>query len=249
MNNTATTKDPASGPARKGGGCLRLIVAGLVLVCVAAGWVYWLWVSEPVYWQEHKRFLETYPPAQRLEMAQAVERKILDKLSAVATGKADSGVKSTLFLSIEEINAWIDQRLSEWATNQGKEVPEYVTEPMVAIVDQQLVAAFRLVNPPVDQVVSIVTRVMIDQGVATVKVENVFGGRLEVPGAKAMAQAIETSAGDSEFGGVVRKVTEAFDGVQFDPVVKLNGQKIQVVAFELQEHGAMITFELVEDKG
>jgi len=225
------------------------MMAGLVLVCLTVGWAYWLWVSEPVYWREHKRFLETYTPAQRLEVAHAVEQKILEKLSEVATGRAGAGVKSTLFLSIDEINAWIDQRLSEWAENQGKQIPEYVTEPMVAIVDRQLVAVFMMVKPPVEQVVSIVTQVTIDQGIATVKVENVFGGRLEVPGAKAMAHAIEASAGDSEFGGVVRQVTEAFDGVEFTPVIKLNGQKIRAVAFELQDHGAMITFELVEDQG
>lgn len=260
-------------PKRRKGGCLKLILLALILSVTAAGWFYWLWQSEPEYWDRQQRFLEKHPSQERLAMAQSVETRVLQELDSTAApgsnteqnqaeppGDSSSPGTQTkapadepdaprqISFTVEEVNAWLDQRLEHWARTRGLNIPEFVKEPMIAIEDQKLVVAFHLDKPPIDQVVSVVTSVELKGGKAVLAVEGVRGGRFNVPGVKAASEAIKTGASGSELAEVAQKIVEVFDGKSFEPVIERNGQKLEVIDLELEEDGARVTIKPATSK-
>lgn len=248
---------------------LLLILLGLL--CLGGIRVYWLWQTPPTYWQEHQQFLQQTTAEKRMETAQSVEQRILDQLSFVsnetstlarsshtqvqaadasnvisaAIGSADPNKTKVVFITLEEINAWMDQRLRDWSSHQGTVIPDYVSDPMVAIEGENLVLAFRFDRSDFQQVISAVTRVQIEQGQsgkagkATIQIVKIRTGRLSVPGAKAMSGAIgKTGDVSSGFAKVATEITEAFDGMVFDPLIKISQQKVRMVSFSLSQNPA-----------
>lgn len=253
-----------------------MLALGLLAV-LGGGWCYWLWRSEPVYWQQHAQYIENTTPEARMATAQAVEQRLLDEISYTPAGDgADSGgnaggtakaervasgvverVADTadgkgddvdpdapreVFLSIREINAWVDQRLDQWVKHQGSKMPGFIQKPMLTVEDDHLVIAFRFVHPPIDQIISVLSDVEIepDKGQAVMRVRGVRGGRLRIPGVKAVTSAVQDKAGEGDFKDIAAKVTEAFDGRSFDPLLDLNNRKIRLVGFELQPEGVKL---------
>ncbi len=251
----------------------------LVLVALVVGRGYWLWRSPPVYWQDHQQYLQRTTVQERLALAQSVERRILEEFNAVPVnspassntsnvsnvsqgndavtaliGTVQPHVTKTVSLSIEEVNAWIDQRLKDWASNQGTSIPEYVTDPMVAIEGDNLVIAFKFDKPNLKQVVSAVTRIEIDKsqndqaGQARIRIVKIKGGRLRIPAVKTLSQAVEKQAkSSSELADMASKITETFDGQIFDPVLKLNNQKIRIVSLQLKHEPRGIELSIKRD--
>ncbi len=266
-------------PKKRCVGCGSVILIVLVLSGVVGAWCYWLWKSEPTYWVEHEKYLQSTTPEQRLVIAESVEKRIFDKLSAVVSSGGAGGSSSaagsggqgsgsakniedgvaaamaenpdavhSLLLTTEEINAWMNQRLDGWASNQGVSIPDFIEEPMLAIEGENLVIAFRFEKPPISQVVSLVSRVVIKKGEAIIQVRGIRGGRLRMPGVKAASKAVGSRGGSSEFAKAAEKITEVFDGKAFDPVIKLNHKKIRMLSFVLQKDGALIKFKAVPKK-
>jgi len=262
----------AKPPKHRKMGCGTVLLVITVISALCGAWGYWLWKSEPVYWQEHKQYLEKSTPQERLALAESVERRVLDKISfapvkgpmgggdgtashggAGEGGLAASGAETTsnrpakttkeVFLTIEEINAWMDQRLKDWASNQGMNIPDFVKDPMVAIEDDYLILAFKFEKPPISQVVSVMTTVVIEENEAKIQVEGVRGGRLKIPGVKAAANAVGARGGESGLADIAAKITKAFDGKTFNPLLKLNSQKIRMISFELKPDGALLTLK------
>ncbi len=230
-------------------------------------WAYWMWKSEPVYWQERREYLQQTTPAQRMAIAESIEQRLLNKLNLASgsahqaqgtgggmqimtAGDSPPGVQRAgdpqateqdIFLTTDEMNAWMDQRLTDWAGNQGIRIPPFVESPMLAVEGENLVIAFKVVKPPIRQIMSIVCEVVIDSGQATTRVMSVRGGRLKLPGVQAASSVLQNSQSESKFAQTAAKIKEAFDGKSFDPVLKLSNQKIQLVAFKLKKDGAMLT--------
>lgn len=251
----ATQPDTPQPPAPRGPkmGC-RTVVLLFLIICSLAGMAgYWLWKSEPGYWNQRKNFLSELNVHQRMEIAQSVERRFLEAINVASNGldhvvgASDSGeasaVSHDVLLTADEINAWLDQRLAGWAANQGIAIPDYINEPMVAINGDHLIIAFRLEHPPLSQIVSVTTSVEIQDGQAELRVEAIHGGRLRVPGVKAVSDAVHNSGSESEFASVAAKITEAFDGKVLDPVIKLNHQKIRITAIKIQPKGVRLTLK------
>ena len=232
----------------------RILLFLIVVLTLSGGWAYWLWRSEPAYWQQRRSFFEQHTPQERMALAESVEQRILATLSDVsisAAGEskdaADSGTdkdKDTVFLTMDEINAWIDQRLYEWAANQGSVIPEFITNPMLAIDDDELVIAFLYDSPSMQQVFSITCDVVLEDDQAVIKVLNVSGGRLQIPAVRVASRAVGQVQGkESEMAQMTDRITEAFDGMAFDPILKLGQQKVRLKAFELELDGARLVFE------
>lgn len=239
-----------------------LLLVLLGLLCLGGGRMYWLWKTPPVYWQKHQQFLEQTSPEKRMAIAQLVEQRILDQLSFVSSEpsrrvggelagtenailSAAVGTGNVVFITLEEINAWLDQRLRDWAGHQGRAIPDYVSDPMVAIEGENLILAFRFDQPEFKQVISAVTRIQIETGSsdktgnATVQVLKIRTGQLAIPGIKAMSGAIgKKSEASSGFAKVAAEITEAFDGMSFDPLIKISQQKVRMVSFTLKQNPA-----------
>lgn len=231
----------------------RILLFLVVVLALGGGWSYWLWRSEPVYWQQRRAFFEQHTPEQRMVLAESVEQRILAALSDVSIAAAseskdaansDTEPDGTVFLTIDEINAWVDQRLYDWAANQGSTIPEFITDPMLAIVDGELVIAFLYDSPSMRQVFGIKCDVLLEDDQAVIKVLSVSGGRLHIPGVQAASRAVGQIQGqESEMTQMTARITEAFDGMAFDPILNLGQQKVQLKAFELEADGARLVFE------
>ena len=256
---------------------LLLILLGLI--CLSGLRVYWLWKTPPAYWQEHQQFLQRTDPERRMEMAQSVEQRILNQLTFVHStdqraGADGSNVVDTVigsvnpdetkivFITLEEINAWMDQRLKDWASHQGMKIPDYVSDPMVAIEGEEPRFAFKFERPDFQQVISAVTRVQIkaaassnetndaeeteeaneqDRGdKATVQVIKIRTGKLRIPGVKIVTDVVGGGhkEGSPGFAKVASDIKKMFDGAAFDPLIKISKQKIRIVSFVLKHEPA-----------
>ena len=247
--------DTESKPVVKRRGRLRAVIFLLLLIVSLGGlWCYWLWKSEPEYWQHRADFRLTTPINQRRIIAQTVEQRILERLdvalangrsATVSSSQVDGSVEEELFLTFDEINVWIDERLDDWIANQGAEVPGFLKDPMLAAEGQNLIVAFEYVNHPFRQVVSMISRVNItDGGEAVIRVQGVRAGCLPIPGAKAVSQAVVKGGIYHEgFSQVADHITEAFDGRTFDPVLKVHNQKVRLSGFELKPSGARLSIQ------
>lgn len=172
------------------------------------------------------------------------EGQAATKVSAKTVKNPDA--VHSLLMTTNELNAWMDQRLDGWAANQGLTIPDFIEEPMLAIEGKDMVIAFRYKKPPISQVVSLVSRVEIEKGEAIIRVRGVRGGRLRLPGVKAASKVVGSRGGNSKIGDIAEKITEVFDGKTFDPVIKLNHQRIRMLSFVLQKDGALIKFKAVQ---
>lgn len=202
-----------------------------------------------------------------MAIAQSVERWFLDRLSVVAESvnapdnegvgqavntshAAGPGQTKVVFLTLEEINAWMDQRLRDWASNQGSEIPDYISDPMVAIEGDNLVFAFQFDKPEFRQVVSAVTKVEINKQrsdeseQARIRVVEVRMGRLGLSAVRAVGGADESSA----LAEIATGITDALDGKVFDPVVRINRQKVRAVSFKLKHEPLGMELTLKAEK-
>ena len=226
----------------------RILLFLIVVLTLSGGWAYWLWRSEPVYWQQRRSFFEQHTPEERMALAESVEQRILATLSDVSIAAASESEEAvdenTVFLTMDEINAWIDQRLYDWAANQGSTIPDFITDPMLAIDNGDLVIAFLYDSPSMPQVFGIQCDVVLKDDQAMIKVIGVSGGRLQIPAAQAASRVVGRVQGqESKVARMTDQITEAFDGMVFDPILKLGQQKVLLKAFELEPDGARLVFE------
>lgn len=222
---------------------LGVLVLFLVLVW---GWAYWLWRSEPAYWQRRRSFVQTHTARQRMAVGESVEQRILAALSDVSVAAAGhrAGSQDSLFLSVDEINAWIDQRLYGWAANQGLDISESVEDPMLAIVDANLVIAFLYDTPQRRQIYSFQCEVLIQGDQAVIQVIAVSGGRLRIPVVNTVTRVMGWLRGQgSDIAQVAGNLDKAFEGMAFDPILNVGQQKVLLKAFEWEPDGARLVFE------
>jgi len=251
-------------------GKVRVRTILLLLLCVVGLLslrVYWLWSTPPDYWQENQQYLQETSSEKRMELAQSVEQRILDLFSFApeqdsmnrsvdkGTGQAGNGSdiagnvigtigpKQTkvVFVSLNEINAWMDQRLGDWASNQGSSIPDFVSDPMVAFEGENLIFAFKFDRPEFQQVISAVTTIEIDKGMtdkpgqARIRVIKIRTGQLGIPGVKQVSSAIASgSDSSSDLAEAISGIKEAFDGKAFDPLIKINRQKVRMISFKIK---------------
>ena len=238
----------------------RVLLVLVVVLAVGGGWAYWLWQSEPAYWQQRQSFLDQHTAQQRMALAESVEQRILAALSDVSiAGTSESAVTSnsdaksgdsdaesgdTVFLTTDEINAWFDQRLYDWAAHQGTTIPDFITNPMLAIVGDELVIAFLYESPSMRQIFSVKCDVLLEGDQAVIQVMGVSGGRLTIPAVQTASRAVGRIQGkESEIAQMTAKIAAAFDGMVFDPILKLGQQKVLLKSFELEPDGARLVFE------
>ena len=222
----------------------KVLVLVIAFFCVTAISGYALLRAEPSYWKQRRRFLQSHTPQQLMEMGESLERRLLAGLTGVSTAAnsvealdvADQGPR-VVRISVDEVNAWLDQRLKGWLGNQGHKLPKEVKEPMIAIEDDNLVIAFRYQTKGFDQIVSGFFGIRIlEDGQAKVERRGISGGKLPLP-AETITQQLSHSDKPSSQTAQAAKLLEAIDGKAFDPVVTVDEHLIRILDIKLQPDG------------
>ncbi len=138
-------------------------------------------------------------------------------------------------VTMNEINAWMDRRLTAWLRDQGKHLPNQVHNPMLAQQGDQFVLAFRYRNAHVNQVVSLKFDVEFTlQGQAKIKLDEVKGGRLTLP-----ARTLTRHGQNLNIPGAreLQRLARAFDGMKLDPVVEIDNEQVRITDMRLSGEG------------
>ena len=239
---------------------LTLILLGVMaVICIGAAAGYWLWATEPTHWTENQAFLKQHSKQQLADKAERLEKRMADELSLLsvaasqqqralraskqanghaATTSSDAALKpamKTIKVSIDEANAWLNQRLEGWLINQGHSLPDDISEPMISSHDGKLVAAFRYSHPEITQVVSMYFDINVaPDGMAELKLQSVTGGNLPLP-----MQQIAERMGDSQSA---QRMAQAFEGQRFEPIKSIdNNKQMRLMDFEAAEDGLQFT--------
>lgn len=120
-----------------------LVALAAVLGGVIAAW--WAWTqfnATPDYWQVID---ETDPDV--AERAADFETWISNALTAV---REDDGVWQ-MRIEQQRVNEWLATRLWDWEANQDFDLPDWLTHPMVAFREQQVIAAAEVMLPEDEQ--------------------------------------------------------------------------------------------------
>ena len=225
-----------------------LLILVFAIFCAMGLGGYGLLKAEPSYWKQRRAFLESHTPEQLMKMAEALERRLLAGLTGVSTS-ADSGDRvdgssgggaRTVRISTDEVNAWLDQRLGGWLSNQGKKLPKQMREPMIAVADDSLIFAFRYVGQNLDQIVSGIFSIEIQPDrQASVRLRGIRGGNLPLP-AGTITHSLAGGDDDSQ-ASQAAKMLEALDGQSFDPVITVDAQKIRILEIHLRPQQINLT--------
>ena len=172
----------------KGKSIARRIVRGVVLLVVVvglvAGYLWWRWSSVPAYWEDNRAFLESTDGAQLSRMAEVVEKRVPMDVSRIEVADTE-----TVRLTFEDMNAWLAQRMNGWLNYRGWQLPPEVTQPMVAAEGDLLVFAVKYVGEGMDQVLSIVMDIGVEEdGRCRLRFVRARGGKLSLPAGKILDQ-------------------------------------------------------------
>ncbi len=148
-----------------------------------------------------------------------------------------------IHMSMNEVNAWMNQRLNGWLVNQGKSLPKEVKRPMLAAEGDKLVLAFRYESARVSQIISVKLDVDIrDNGQAVLSVIQVRGGRLPLPARSVGNQLAEHREKlQKEQASRIKKLTETLDGATLDAILPLGQEDFRLLDIKVDPTGIEMT--------
>ncbi len=128
----------------------------------------------------------------------------------------------------DELNALVEDELSNWAAAAGHEMPREIINPMVGAAQGRYVIAFEYRSARYSQVLSAYFDLdFLDNGRAVVRMDEFDAGRLPVP-ADQMGQYLGEKFGDER----ARKIGDwlaKLKRYEFEPVLKLNnGRRLRI---------------------
>lgn len=225
---------------------LALIAAAIVLVIiialsVAAGIGYWMWTSQPDYWQARQTQLAATTPEDMRTQAEELEMRISTLVTSIrrpsaapttatdaAAGRAPSSSTPdirTVEMTFDEANAWLATRLESWLAHQGRTLPSQVSQFMLAPEGDNLVLAFFVQTREMQQVVSVPFHIeSLQTGQARLHVEEIRGGTLPLPAETLIAQLQQQAPANLPSAELAR-FASALDGETFDPTFKIDNHR------------------------
>jgi len=271
----ANTAGSAVTAPRKRRFFFKLVLFTLLAVAAAGGYALYLLRSEPEHWKRNRAFFARTAPAEVKRIAGDVQSKLLAHFDPAAAAALAAGYSpetlarlaevararglnaddlSQLHFSVDELNAWLRENLAEWMNYNGYVKPNEIADPMLAIEQGKLIAAFAYTSPRFSQIFSASFDATIHgDGTASMKLGEVTAGNLPLPGGS-IASAMKDRAGGasaSDIPGASETADSAeragawldkLDDVKFKPILKLApGKKIEVLAYQLNGAGVDLT--------
>lgn len=180
MTATTTTPARAGQPLMGRRFLLTRVLALLIGLTVVVVLVILLLLrSTPGHWKQNQRFLTRASTSELFSIAEAVQQRVANALFELDSGRSD---RVSVRVTTREANAWLFTRLPAWLAHQNIRPPPALADPMIAIVNRQLVLAFELRTEQVKQVVSVTADARVPAaGWATVELKSIKAGRLSLP--------------------------------------------------------------------
>jgi hypothetical protein len=265
------TPDACARRSRRRGWWRRGILLTLLALVGFTGTIVGLARSEPEHWTVHRAFLQSHSKAQIAAMSRGVEARLLvlfdapptpQRAEAIAVGSVSTATEAepaaaglpgaaggddlrTVHFTIDEANAWLATNLDRWMTDRGYDKPAEITNPMIALQDGRLIAAFEYHRFNTSQIFSAGFAVQfLPNGKVSLSLEGVTAGRMPLP-AQAIGRAIAPVGGDDAQTRRVARWIEKLQHVEFSPLLKLApGKKVKVTDYQTTADGIDLTVRL-----
>lgn len=169
------------------------------IICTLVVWGVYLFKHDPAYWTANQRYLEQTSTQEIDRVAMEAEIMVYNLLSTIradgkgdgkgnttsstsADNKTDDVIQSTINLTSEQMNAWLDRRLPAWAANRNIQLPSEISHLMVHPENGRLAIAFELSKGDYQKVITLVVNItMVGSGRAMFHLTHVRAGSLTSP--------------------------------------------------------------------
>ena len=178
-------------------------------------------------------------------MAEQVQGRLLSLTHVKDAVQRDDAERETVVLRFDEINAWLDQGLPQWAAHRNIELSEDIQNPMFAMRSGRLVFAWEYVSGDVSQIISLWFKLELKDEQARIHLEQIRGGSLPIPKDALLGQ-FGIDAEDPELHPIFRS---ALTGEPFEPVWKLDAvREARVVGLKMDREAVELTIEKQDRK-
>jgi hypothetical protein len=218
------------------GRMVRIVVLFLVVFAVLLGVAaYWMWSRTPAHWARHQAWKQRTTVEQRARLAEALEARV------AAITRVAGPAERTLEATIEEINAWLDQRARDVLANQNIPVPHEIGEASFSVSGDKPVLAFELTTVEISQVVSLFGRLELrDENTGYFRIVKVLGGDLPIPAG--MLTGHVSKSIPEHYLKQVEEYLQGFAGITFEPIVDLDTDRaFRVLSLEMTEEKVTMT--------
>lgn len=259
---------PHNKPSRRGCGCgtlalgcLGVIVLLSVALAIGAAFIWWQWTSTPKYWEEHRDRIARLTPAERDERAEAVEHRLSRWLSQANGADPQRNYAAdveashtpeptpdaqTLSMRFDEVNAWLDRRLTAWLQQQEIDLDLPVRDVIVTSDDGQLVVAGDVRLRQFEQVVSaVIDANLLPDGDLRIHVDHIRIGRVPLP-SEAVAHYLRAHLPQDQHTQAVERALTIFEGTTITPVHRIdNTRQVRLTGWAVGDDGIELTIETV----
>lgn len=255
--NHLADRDPRLHKRRSRALLRRFALAAFLLMIIGAVVVFLLMQTEPHYWEDNQAFLHNHTPEEINAIADRLEARILGVLmahDANASRVRDTNMPQipgegpdtrTVFMTTEEVNAWMAKRLHAWARYQGYLVPEQFQDPMVAIDDGHLTFAFRYASPGWSQVFSGRLYASFDDtNHAKLRIKRVRAGEMPIPPG-GIGLYIRHHMGNDVESGSNADWFDKVDEIDFNPKFKSQSrQRVWLKGYTVRDGGIYLVLKI-----
>lgn len=235
----------------------RLVLVVLAVLTILAITAYVRWNRVPPAYRRVQQQLDAMSPEDRRKLASIVEADTVTALEGFALdpqsrqvvryggpdGQAVRVAPNTRMvfrIGVREANAWLQERFSAWQQSQDWEIPEGMRDVRIAVVENRLHLMFHYEGSGLDQVFTLIGRLRVSDGQATIDRERVTGGTQSIPWA-AVRSVIESSAQDHNRNSV-EALLRALESEPFRPSWKARDDQ-QIELLDVRLHPEYIEFD------
>lgn len=250
----------------------RILVGSTLAVLLGAGLTVYLLQRPPTVWTTAQSMLNETTPAEREALAQDVMRRLStaadgllakqdprsaahftsdpSRLNELLTGQT---VDETfqIELSNEELLAVASQWSQKWIEQRGYEPPAQMGDPIVALVDGELMIAFEVSAGSWQQVFSGRAEIRFDpDGMAHGSVHDFTAGSLPVPIASVGDWiAKQLPENQSEYAAQIGDWVSELEDFEFRPVLELeHRRRARITAMQKRETSLLLTMRLQDHR-
>ena len=240
---------PADSPAqddtvpakkRRGCGCQTMLLVFVVILVGAALLVVWLWLSEPEYWKNWQALRQTIRAEDRAHTADLLRQQIRAKLVPEDSKQGGTGGVRTIEATAGQLNSWLDTQLTGWLKENGRALPDQVSDVMVAIDGGKFVVAFRFKTSELGQIISLFFDVNIigdpAQPQLQIQLSHIKAGQLPIPLQAVMNHLKKHETRPAKLA-LFETVLSAYQGQMFDPIMRVPENKnylVRLLDFQLR---------------